>query len=91
MPLPTAPPLLSDNSKKTDQTGQEKASDRAAATSEEGTETMEVDVADNNKNEDDAKNGSDDCNGANTDEQVDTTTEEVVKVKKEDIIAQVFA
>ena len=92
MLLPKAPPLLSNNSKKIEQTGQEKSSDSsAAAFSEEGTETREVDVADNNKSEDDAKNGSEDCNGADTVEQVDTTTEEVVKVKKEDIIAQVFA
>lgn len=88
MDLPAAPSLLSDP-KKTEQTGQEKAS--GESTSEEGAESMQVDVVDNDKakSEGDAKNGPDDCNGSNTVEKMDTATEEVFKVKKEDIIAQV--
>ncbi|XP_078367227.1 integrator complex subunit 8-like isoform X2 [Oculina patagonica] len=90
MDLPAAPSLLSDP-KKTEQTGQEKASGEAGTTSEEGAESMQVDIVDNDKakSESDAKNGSDDCNGSNTVEKMDTATEEVFKVKKEDIIAQV--
>lgn len=92
MVLPTAPSLLS-VPKKTDQTGQEKASSETEPTSEEGAQSMEVDVTDKDKAESkgDAKNGSNDCNGSNTVEKMDTTTEEVFTVKKEDIIAQVCA
>ena len=90
--LPTAPSLLS-YPKKTEQTEQESASGDTEPTSEEGTESMQVDVPDNNnaKSEGDAENGSDDCNGSNTAEEMNTTAEEVFKVKKEDIIAQVWS
>lgn len=95
MVLPSAPSLLSEPKKTAEQTEQEKPSGEAGSTSEECEQGMEVDVTDNNKveSEGDAKNGSDDCNGSNTVEKMDTTTstEEVFKVKKEDIIAQVCA
>lgn len=94
MVLPSAPSLLSEPKKTAEQTEQEKPSGEAGSTSEECEQGMEVDVTDNKaESEGDAKNGSDDCNGSNTVEKMDTTTntEEVFKVKKEDIIAQVCA
>lgn len=91
MVLPTVPSLLSDP-KKTDTTEQEKASSETGPTSEEGAQSMDVDVAgdDKAKTKSDAKNGSDDCNGCNVGEKMETA-EEVFTVKKEDIIAQVCA
>ncbi|XP_020623950.1 integrator complex subunit 8-like [Orbicella faveolata] len=90
MVLPTAPSLLSDP-KKTDKTEPEKASSEVGPTSEEGAQSVDVDITDDDKakSEGDAKNGSDDCNGSNAVEKMDTTTEEIFTVKKEDIIAQV--
>ena len=94
MVLPTAPSLLS-HPKMTDKSEPEKASSEAEPTSEEGTQSVDVDIADEDKtrSEGDVKNGSDDCNGSNAAEKMDTTTdsEEVFTVKKEDIIAQVCA
>lgn len=92
MVLPTAPSLLSDP-KKTDKTEPEKASSEVGPTSEEGAQSVDVDITDDDKakSEGDAKNGSDDCNGSNAVEKMDTTTEEIFTVKKEDIIAQVCA
>lgn len=91
MVLPTVPSLLSDP-KKTDTTEQEKASSETGPTSEEGAQSMDVDVTgdDKAKTKSDAKNGSDDCNGSNVGEKMETA-EEVFTVKKEDIIAQVCA
>ena len=92
MVLPTVPLVLPDP-KKTDKTEPEKASSEAEPTSEEGVQSIDVNIADDDKAESkgDAENGSDDCNGSNAAEKMDTTTEEVFTVKKEDIIAQVCA
>ena len=89
MVLPTAPSLLSDP-KKTDTTEPEKASE-TAPTSEEGAQNMDADIADDDtaKSKDGAKNGSDDCNGSNAVEKMETAIEELFTVKKDDIIAQV--
>lgn len=90
MVLPTVPCLLSDP-KKTDSTEQEKASSETGPSSEEVAHSMDVDITDEDKakTKSDAKNGSDDCNGSNAGEKMETTAEEVFTVKKEDIIAQV--
>lgn len=93
MALPAAPSLVSEP-KTTEQPEQEKASDGAAVAeppSEDQEQSMEVEVTDNSKTETkgDVKNGSDDNSSSNTVENMDTSTEEVIKIKKEDIIAQV--
>ena len=92
MVLPTVPSLLSDP-KKTDTTEQEKASSETGPPSEEVAHSMDVDITDEDKAKiiSDAKNGSDDCNGSNAGEKMETTAEDVFTVKKEDIIAQVCA
>ena len=92
MVLPTVPSLLPDP-KKTDKAEPEKASSEAEPGTEEGAQSMDVDVTDdgNSKSEGDAKNGSNVCNGSSAVENMDTTIEEVVTIKKEDIIAQVCA
>lgn len=92
MVLPTVPSLLSDP-KKTDTAEEEKASSETGPSSEEVAHSMDVDITDEDKAKiiSDAKNGSDDCNGSNAGEKMETTAEEVFTVKKEDIIAQVCA
>ena len=90
MLLPTAP-LLSEHKKK-EQAGQEKTPDDAGPTNDPS-QTTEVDSTDkdNMENEADPKIGNDECsNGASIYENMETcTAEEVFKVKKDDIIAQV--
>ena len=91
MALPTAPPLLSEPKKK-EQSGQEKTPSEPGSTDDNTAQSMEVDGTDKDKAERDAntKNGSKECeDGASCTEKMETSTEEVVKVKKDDIIAQV--
>ena len=92
MVLLTAPSLLP-KPKQSDKMEPEKASSEAGPTGEEDAQGMDDDITDDDKakSKDNAKNGSDDCNGSNAVEKMDTTTEQVFPVKKEDIIAQVCA
>ena len=91
MSLPTAPLLLPEPKKK-ELSEQEKAASDVIAADDDPAQTMEVDDADKDKVEKkaDAKNGSDECNnGSTAGEGMETCTEEVYKVKNDDIIAQV--
>ena len=92
MSLPTAPSLLPAPKKK-DISEHEKASSDVVPADDDPAQSMKVDDADkdNVDNKADAKNGSDECNnGSTAGEKMETCTEEVYKVRKDDIIAQVI-
>lgn len=91
MILPTAPSLSSEPVKK-EQPGQEKTASDSGPTDDNTEQIMDVDGTDEDKVEckSGIKNGSDECNnGTSTDKKMEICAEEVFKVKKDDIIAQV--
>lgn len=86
MILPTPPSLVTDQHRK-EQPGQERTVSEAASTNDDPTQNMEVDGT-TSKTE--AENGSNESkNTSNTGEDTDTFSNEIHKVKKDDIIAQV--
>ena len=92
MLLPTA--TLLSKPKKKEQSEKEKTEDDAEPMNNDPSQSMEVDGTDDKDKvepEADPKNGSGECsNGAKDLETMETSTaEEVFKVKKDDIIAQV--
>ena len=92
MLLPTAT-LLSEPKEK-EQSVKEETEDDVGLTNNDPSQSVEVDGTDHKdkvENEADPKNGSGECsNGARDLETMETSTdEEVFKVKKDDIIAQV--
>ena len=86
MILPTPPSLVTDQHRK-EQSGQERTVSEAASTNDDPAQNMEVDGT-TSKTE--AENGSNESNNiSNTGEDTDTFSNEIHKVKKDDIIAQV--
>ena len=86
MILPTPPSLVTDHHRK-EQSGQERTVSEAASTNDDPAQSMEVDGT-TSKTE--AENGSNESNNiSNTGEDTDTFSNEIHKVKKDDIIAQV--
>ena len=86
MILPTPPSLVTDQHRK-EQSGQERTVSEAASTNDDAAQNMEVDGT-TSKTE--AENGSNESNNtSNTGEDTDTFSNEIHKVKKDDIIAQV--
>ena len=86
MILPTPPSLVTDQHRK-EQSGQERSVSEAASTNDDPAQNMEVDGT-TSKTE--AENGSNESNNiSNTGEDTDTFSNEIHKVKKDDIIAQV--
>ena len=86
MILPTPPSLVTDQDRK-EQSGQERSVSEAASTNDDPAQNMEVDCT-TSKTE--AENGSNESNNiSNTGEDTDTFSNEIHKVKKDDIIAQV--
>ncbi|KAM7448754.1 Integrator complex subunit 8 [Porites harrisoni] len=86
MILPTPPSLVTDHHRK-EQSGQERTVIEAASTNDDPAQNMEVDGT---KSKTEAENGSNESNNtSNTGEDTDTFSNEIYKVKKEEIIAQV--
>ena len=87
MILPTPPSLVTDQHRK-EQSGQERTVIiEAASTNDDPAQNMEVDGT---KSKTEAENGSNESNNtSNTGEDTDTFSNEIHKVKKDDIIAQV--
>ena len=87
MILPTPPSLVTDQNRK-EQSGQERTVREAASTNDDPPQNMEVDGT---KSKAEAENGSNESNNiSNTGKDTDTFSNEIYKVKKEDIIAQVM-
>ena len=86
MILPTPPSLVTDHHRK-EQSGQERTVIEAASTNDDPAQNMEVDGT---KSKTEAENGSNESNNtSNTGEDTDTFSNEIYKVKNEEIIAQV--
>ena len=78
---------MTDHNRK-EQSGQERTVSEAASTNDDPAQNMEVDGT---KSKAEAENGSNESdNISNTGEDTDTFSNEIYKVKKEDIIAQVM-
>ena len=86
MILPTPPSLVTETRK--EQSGQERTVSEPASTNDDPPQNMEVDGS---KSKTEAENGSNESNNtSNTGhEDTDTFSNEIYKVKKEEIIAQV--
>ena len=93
MVLPSAPSLAA-APKTTELSEQERASDEGVPASDDQEQNLEVDDPNNSETESKAvvKNGSDEKNGSDAVESLDsnTNTIEDVKIKREDIVAQVW-
>ncbi|RMX54135.1 hypothetical protein pdam_00017386 [Pocillopora damicornis] len=90
MVLPSAPSLAA-APKTTELSEQESASDEGVPASDDQEQNLEVDDPNNSETESKAvvKNGSDEKNGSDAVESLDSNTMEDVKIKREDIVAQV--
>ena len=91
MVLPSAPSLAA-APKTTELSEQERASDEGVPASDDQEQNLEVDDPNNSETESKAvvKNGSDEKNGSDAVESLDSNTMEDVKIKREDIVAQVW-
>lgn len=92
MVLPSAPSLAA-APKTTELSEQERASDEGVPASDDQEQNLEVDDPNNSETESKAvvKNGSDEKNGSDDAiESLDSNTMEDVKIKREDIVAQVW-
>ena len=91
MVLPSAPSLAA-APKTTELSEQESASDEGVPASDDQEQNLEVDDPNNSETESKAvvKNGSDEKNGSDAVESLDSNTMEDVKIKREDIVAQVW-
>lgn len=91
MVLPSAPSLAA-TPKTTELSEQERASDEGVPASDDQEQNLEVDDPNNSETESKAvvKNGSDEKNGSDAVESLDSNTMEDVKIKREDIVAQVW-
>lgn len=91
MVLPSAPSLAA-APKTIELSEQERASDEGVPASDDQEQNLEVDDSNNSETESKAvvKNGSDEKNGSDAVESLDSNTIEDVKIKREDIVAQVW-
>ena len=91
MVLPSAPSLAA-APKTIELSEQERASDEGVPASDDQEQNLEVDDPNNSETESKAvvKNGSDEKNGSDAVESLDSNTIEDVKIKREDIVAQVW-
>ena len=92
MVLPSAPSLAA-APKTTELPEQERESDEGVPASDDQEQNLEVDDPNNSETESKAvvKNGSDEKNGSDDAiESLDSNTMEDVKIKREDIVAQVW-
>ena len=91
MVLPSAPSLAA-APKTTELSEQERESDEGVPASDDQGQNLEVDDPNNSETESKAvvKNGSDEKNGSDAVESLDSNTIEDVKIKREDIVAQVW-
>lgn len=90
MVLPSAPSLAA-APKTTELSEQERESDEGVPASDDQEQNLEVDDPNNSETESKAvvKNGSDEKNGSDAVESLDSNAIEDVKIKREDIVAQV--
>ena len=91
MVLPSAPSLAA-APKTAELSEQERESDEGVPASDDQEQNLEVDDPNNSETESKAvvKNGSDEKNGSDAVESLDSNTIEDVKIKREDIVAQVW-